>query len=189
MPPPPPEPEPHPPTPEWVEPPAGVVPSVSTQQAVVFRTDRALLVIRQFDVYPNGLEFVIDLRVRPVSEDLWDTPWELHWRTLRRGGERAELPDEFLRLGVRFADGTTWTNVGHGHRPYDEEPTGPVVVGRGGGGGGDRWHMRYWMWPLPPPGDLTVYAAWPMFGIDETSVVLDATALREDAERAQIVWD
>jgi hypothetical protein len=186
--PPPPEPEPEPATPEWFEPLAGVVPGPSTEQVVLFRTDRAILVIRQFDVYPTGVEFTVDLRVRPTSDQLSDTPWELHWRSLRQPrGE--DLPDDFLRLGFQFADGTTWTNFGHDFRRFDEDPSGPVVIGRGGGGGGNRWNMRYWRWPLPPAGDLAVYAAWPSFDIDEVSGVIDATALRHDAENAQLIWE
>lgn len=185
---PPPEPEPERATPDWFEPSAGVVPGPSTQQIVLFRTARAILVLRQFDVYPTGVEFTIDLRVRPTSDQLYDTPWELDWRSLRHQPSGEELPDDFLRLGFQFADGSTWTNFGPNFPRFDKEPEGPVVVGGSGGGGGNRWSMRYWMWPLPPPGDLVVYAAWPSFHIDEVSATVDATALRRDAENAQVIW-
>jgi hypothetical protein len=52
--PPPPEPEPEPASPSRFEPPAGVVPGQSTQRAVLFRTDRAVLVVGQFGAYPTG---------------------------------------------------------------------------------------------------------------------------------------
>jgi hypothetical protein len=183
----PPPPEPEPATPDWIEPPSGVVPGQSTQQVVLFRTDRAILVIRQFDVYPTGVEFTIDLRVRPTTNQLFDTPWELHWRSIRREPTGEVLPDDFLRIGFAFADGTTWTNFNHDFRGFDEDPTGPVVIGRGGGGGGHRWNMRYWMWPLPPAGDVVMYAEWPLFDIDEVSAVIDGAALRRDAEKAQLI--
>jgi hypothetical protein len=176
-------------TPAWLEPPAGVLPGQSDQQVVVFRTDRAILVIRRFDVYPVGIEFTIDLRVRRTSEELSDIPWELQWRSIRQQPKGDALPEEFLRIGFAFADGTSWTNFGRDVRRFDEEPTGPVVIGRGGGGDSDRWTMRYWMWPLPPAGDVVVYAEWPLFGIDEVSAVIDATALRRDAEDAQLIWE
>lgn len=183
------EPEPRHSAPAWFEPPAGVVPGQSRQQVVLFRTDRAILVIGQIDVYPTGIEFTIDLRLRSTSDDLFDTPWEFHSRSIRHQRPSGELPDEFLRLGFAFADGATWTNFDHYLHRFDEEPTGPVVIGRGGGGGGDRWTMRYWMWPLPPAGELVAYAEWPLFGIDEVSAVIDATELRNDADRAQRIWE
>jgi hypothetical protein len=160
------------------------------QQALVFRTDSAILVIRQFDVYPTGIEFTVDLRVKPTpDEPMFDMPWELQSRPGRAPVVDGTLPDEFLRLGFAFADGTSWTNFAHNFPEFDKEPTGPVVMGRGGGGGGDRWEMRYWMWPVPPAGDVVIYAAWPMFEIDEVSAVIDGTALRAAAAQAIEIWD
>jgi hypothetical protein len=74
-----------------------------------------------------------------------------------------------------------WTNFIRGFPEFDKEPTGPVVTGRGGGGGCDRWEMRYWMWPLPPAGDVVIYAVWSIFEIDEVAAVIDGTALRAAA--------
>jgi hypothetical protein len=175
-------------TPAWFEPLADVLPGQSDQRVVLFRTDRAILVLGQIDVYPTGIEFTIDLRLRSTSDDPFGTPWELH-RPTRQQRPGGALPDEFLRLGFAFADGATWTNFDHNLGRFDEEPTVPVVIGRGGGGGGDRWTMRYWMWPLPPAGDLVVYAEWPLFGIDEVSAVINATELRHDAASAQLIWE
>lgn len=155
----------------------------------MFRTDEAILVIRQFDVYPTGIEFTVDLRVRPTNEQMFDMPWELHSSRRRCPMAADALPDEFLRLGFSFPDGTTWANFVHNRPALDEEPDVPVVVGRGGGGGGDGWKMRYWMWPLPPAGDVMVYAAWPMFDIEEVSAVIDGESLRRVADDALQIWD
>lgn len=174
--------------PDWFEPPRGVVPGQSTQHVVLFGTDRALLTIRHFEVYKTGVEFLIDLQVKPNSYDLYETPWELQSRSRRHQRSLDDLPDEFLRLGFSFADGTTWTNLAHTYPKFDETPEQPVIIGRGGGGGGDRWSMGYWMWPLPPAGDVVVHAAWPLFDVDEVSAVIDGTELRQQAEHVQRFW-
>lgn len=155
---------------------------------MLFRTERAVLVLGHVDAYPTGVEFTIDLHVHPSHGHLGGTPWELHRPTVWHRGGGAGLPDEFLRLGIEFADGSSWTNVDERYPDFDEEPTAPVVISRGGGGDRDRWTMQYWMWPLPPAGELTVHAAWPAFDVDEVSVTLDATEIREAAERADAVW-
>ena len=40
-----------------------------------------------------------------------------------------------------------------------------------------RYDFRQWMWPLPPPGRLTVVCEWPSRDIPETRVKLDADAI------------
>lgn len=186
----PPEPDPAPMRlPEWFGPPTGVVPGSSTQRAVLCRTDRVILVVGGFDVYPTGLEFTIDLRLRTDPETMmFDIPFELHARPGRRP-MTDPLPDEFLRLGFEFSDGSIWTNFTPVDLRPDRDPPDRVIIGRGGGGGSDGWRMRYWMWPLPPEGDLTVFAEWPLFDVAETSAVLDATAIRRAVADAEVIWD
>jgi hypothetical protein len=77
-----------------------------------------------------------------------------------------------------FSDGTKWTNLDWRYPSHDEEPSGPVVSGRGGGGGGDEWEMGYWVWPLPPEGEMTFVASWPLRNIPEQRATVDASELR-----------
>jgi hypothetical protein len=99
------------------------------------------------------------------------------------------LPPEFLRLGVQFADGDVATNLGRPSFPSpDSEPTGPVLLSDGGGGGGRRYDMRYWLWPLPPPGPVSFVCEWPARGIPESRAELDAQLILRAAERAIHLW-
>ena len=67
-------------------------------------------------------------------------------------------------------------------------PDHPVLSG-GGGGGGDRAVDRdYWLWPLPPPGLLTVVLEWARLGIARTTSDLDADQVAAAAARAQTIW-
>ena len=128
------------------------------------------------------MQFTLNLWLR--ESDLVDLPWEL--------SHRHGSPDdpEFLRFGIQFSDGSKWTNLpGPGMMPdFEEEPVGPVVIPQGGGGGSDHWEMRHWLWPLPPPGDLTFVVSWPLHEIHEASATIDATGLIECAAGAETIW-
>ncbi len=173
--------------PPWSGPPRGVLAGMSAQRAVIFRTERAVLVAKQFEVYPSGVEFTIDLRLNGDDGQWFDTPWEPQRHGLRRKVE-SEIPEDLLRLGIEFSDGQTWSNVASPTGGWRDPPDGPVLMGRGGGGGGDQWEMRYWLWPLPPDGDLVFHAAWPALDIDEVAVSISATALRETAANSEVLW-
>jgi hypothetical protein len=169
--------------PEWAGPPRGVLPAHTPQRAVIFRTDDVFLAVDRLLVYPAGLEFTLVLLMRDSNYELQDIPWELHRRP--RAGE---LPDDFIRFGLVLADGSKWTNLDW-REPWGEaEVTGPIVSGRGGGGGGDAWEMSYWLWPLPPEGEITFVASWPVHGIPESTATIDSTELRERATEAENIW-
>ena len=123
--------------------------------------------------------------MREANEDQHDMPWELHGR-----GRRPDpLPDDFLRFGIQFGDGSKWTNLDwQMPRPEKGVPDGPVVMGRGGGGGGDFWEMDYWMWPLPTDGPLAFVASWPVYEVPESTAAIDGTELRRCAEAAEVIW-
>jgi hypothetical protein len=169
--------------PEWFGPPNDILPGQSAQRTTLVRTDQAVLVAQRFSAYPNG--FTFDLTVNLRNPDYTDHfPWELEYRP---GIE--ELPDTFVRLGIVFSDGSSWSNLDSWEpREWDEPPEAPFVVGHGGGGGDGHWEQRYWVWPLPPEGPLTFIVSWPSEGVDETSHHLDATELRQRAEEAERLW-
>ena len=169
--------------PEWAGPPRGVVPAYSPQRAEIFRTGDVFLVVDRLLVYPNGLQFTLVLLMRDSNYDLHDIPWGAH-----RGPRGTELPDEFIRFGLVLADGSKWTNLDWREPWGEDEVTGPVVSELGGGGGGDSWEMSFWLWPLPPGGEITFVAAWPLHGILESTAKVDATELRERATEAEEIW-
>jgi hypothetical protein len=156
---------------------------------VVFRTEQAILLVGRFDVYRTGVEFTIEVQLRDVDEDdeLMDVPWERHRRHRRLAPDDA-LPDEFMRFGVVFADGSSWSNVDAVFPSMTEAPSAPFVMSRRGGGGDGNWAMDQWLWPLPPDGPLTFIAEWPKFGISETSASVDGGEIRAAAETVEELW-
>jgi hypothetical protein len=112
------------------------------------------------------------------------------------------LPEGLLRFGVRYADGRKGTTLGlhpgqvamafykarqEGREP--EVPAGPILMPRGGGGGGRTYNQRYWIWPLPPDGKLTIACEWPAKGVALTMHALDAGEILRAARTARKLWD
>ncbi|MDX1745713.1 MAG: hypothetical protein R3324_07230 [Halobacteriales archaeon] len=155
---------------------------MSTERAVLFDTGDALFVIDQFRVYPNGIEFTVNLFLRQ-RDSVSFFPWKL----LEPHRSTGSVPDDFLRFGVQLADGWRWSNL-EWFRGMDTDEPDRVVLPLGGGGGGGRWTQRHWMWPLPPEGDLMFVSEWPAHDVPETRVSVDATILRRRASDAVILW-
>lgn len=182
---PPPEPPPRPRQPDWAGPPHGMLPGISPQRAVVFKTDRALLLVHRFAAYPTGLEFALHVRLRHPAPGRRDLHLDLHaGRPIEGRSERS------LRFGLLFGDGSTWTSVDRitDHPWEGGPPAGPTVMSQGGGGGDDSITMRYWLWPLPPEGALTFVAEWPEYDVPESRATVDASELRARAAEAERVW-
>jgi hypothetical protein len=191
----PPEPVPLPPEarrqPAWVGPPDNILGAAVALRAVLARSDNVVLAITDATAYPSGFEFNLALRVRSFSNETR--------RALMRGGpfhqhrlpgdEATEgIPPELLRFGVQLADGRKATTLDTHHWGGGPEPTGPVLMQRGGGGGDRRWDLRFWLWPLPPPGPVTFVAEWPLGGIAETRIEIDAAPILDAAAQAETLW-
>jgi hypothetical protein len=181
FPPPPPsrEPESRPPSPEWMEPPYGVLPGAVALEVVVAQNERAAVYIGRCAAYPTGLDFELHVLAAASAGDLDPSLNGIHQRP--GGGSTYE---EMLRFGVAFADGRKASNLG-GFTRSGEEPEGPVLWGMGGAGGGGRWHQGFWMWPLPPIGPLAFVCEWPAAGIPLTRVEVDSQPLRDAAGRSR----
>jgi hypothetical protein len=184
----PPSPPPRPPVqrrqPEWFGPPGNVLGVVVPLDVTLVRAADVALAVRSASVYPTGLDFDVCLLLREQEGSPMD------WHPFHRPRQGGQLPPEVLRLGVQFADGAKATNIdsplfGLGS---DERPAPPVLMPRGGGGGGHRWDVSFWLWPSPPPENLTLVCEWPARGIELTRVDLDVGALLVAAQRATPLW-
>jgi hypothetical protein len=202
------EPEPRYRSPAWIGPPSGTLPGVVELETVLARTDEVAVCLRGVFAYPTGLSFDVVTMGGPDAAELDLDPHSMmlhrhrhrhrHRRHTGRGRDE-ELPPEMLRFGLEFADGTRVTNVGND--PWlamadagDEDddsftPRAPTLTEHGGGGGGTDWEQSYWLWPLPPPGRLTVVCEWPVARIPVTRVELDTAPIHAAAARAQVVFE
>jgi hypothetical protein len=180
-----PEPSVEPRPPVWLGPPDNVLGRAVSMEPLVFRSDAAAVLIDRFVVYPTGVEFQVDVRVRVAEHDLWPLDWP-HRRSREDPDEG--LPDDLLRLGVIFADQRKATTLDRMNPHGEDEPSGPLLWQHSGGGGGHRWEQSMWLWPLPPLGPLVVVVEWPARGLVETRAQRDAGLLVEAAAQAVELW-
>jgi hypothetical protein len=175
--------------PPWFGAPRGTIPGIVAVELVLARTDRFAVCISRLGAYPTGFEFDLLALAAPggADGDELDPMQFGHGRHRARVDQRL-APDEFLRLGVQFADGGKATNL-PGARQYGPgQPDGPVLHGGGGGGGDNHWHQIEWVWPLPPPGPLAFVCEWPAAGIPVTRKEIDAQLILEAADRAKVIF-
>ena len=181
----PPEPETEARQPAWFKPEAALAGVVDRELLLAHTADTAVAVIGLL-AYPNGFQFTLSAVLRE--------PDRRHrlFEPMHRLGiyDDEPLPPEFLRVGLRLADGTTLTNLDRRWPPYpfDAEPDGPLMTQQGGGGGGRRYDQEYWVWPLPPPGPITFVCAWPARDVPESRAELDAGLILTAASRAVPLW-
>jgi hypothetical protein len=172
--PPPPEP---PEFPAWAQP-ESVLPGVVADTLILARTGDVVITLGDLHAYPNGFAFALTAYVREAPRNMRAFgPAGF----MRRLGQEP-LPDDLLRFGLRFADGTVLTNLDFGSPGHDD--AGPKLLPQGGHGGRLRHEQAYWVWPLPPAGPIDVVCEWPAQGIAETIVTLDADTILTAAANA-----
>ena len=159
--------------------------------ALLAKSDRVAVAVGHFEAYPNGFTFELIIQGNPMAPRPGSMmhPGSAMLRMGPPGVHRGP------RVGLEFADGKRAVE-GHGFELMrspdgkDDQgiPKSPVLMPRGGGGGTDRYAMRYWSFPLPPPGAMKVFIEWEDLGIPETMVEIDADAIRDAASRAVVLW-
>jgi hypothetical protein len=171
--------------PAWFKP-AAVLPGSVGMELLLAHNDEAAVAISNLNAYPSGFSFTLVAVLRgadrsgALSEFL---------RGPHRAPDPQDIPDAFVRLGIQFADGTVASNVGDGGLPaMDVMPDGPVLAPLSGGGGVHRYDLDHWVWPLPPPGPVTFVCAWPVVGIGESTITIDAATIAAAAARSVVLW-
>ncbi len=148
---------------------------------LVVQNDQVAIVVSGFIAYPAGFTFslVIISRLNPAPLPLGHGHPGMRGRRDATGGE--------LRFGLGFADGSKVVNPFPHPLTRGEAPT-RLLRSRGGGGDSRKWSQEYWCEPLPPKGPMLVVFEWGDYGVPETSLDLDATALLDAATEATPLW-
>lgn len=185
LPPPPPEPPEEHVQPVWIGPPDNMLGVPFPLSVLLAHTPSVALHVHTGLAFPSGIEFSLQLLQRERARDHFGGGPIHAWHMSRQG---AELGPEVLRFGVELSDGRKATVFDR--PPFGDEngPTGPVLMQRGGGGGDRRYDMRFWLWPLPPPGDLAFVTEWPEQGVELTRRAVDTTPMLEAAASAEELW-
>ncbi|HEU5309341.1 MAG TPA: hypothetical protein VFW97_18595 [Acidimicrobiia bacterium] len=193
--------------PVWDRPSEAVLGSVVPATTLLARTDDSALALDELRAYPNGFTCSLVILRNPMApRDPTERFGPMHMHPMAMRGPR---------LGFEFSDGSVARVDGARHAPPPAGanvqllavsraqpgnpfgiatddfgvPTSPVLLQRGGGGGGDRYEIRFWCFPLPPPGRMTIHADWVDRGVDEVSIPFDADLIRDAAAAAVTIWE
>lgn len=105
--------------------------------------------------------------------------------------------DQFLRIGVEFADGRRATNMDWAREDRDagEKEDAPPEKPHMGIAHPQVLHRigytnigELWIWGLPPQGDLVVVCEWPAVGIPVTRFTVAGGGIRAAAKRSPNLW-
>lgn len=182
--------------PEWAGPPRTERGAVLATELLLARSANVAVALPQILVYRTGCLLTIDVVIRKgdLSSDDW---WDLCQLTSDAARVPSRRWDRVFRVGLRYPDGTTVTNLDRpAHRRRDaaeaSTPAGPLLMWTplGGGGGMNQRTTQFalWLWPLPPAEPLTLAVEWPLGGIELTTVELDGAGLVAAAERSTGYW-
>jgi hypothetical protein len=172
--------------PPWYGPPDDEIGVVIPLERTIATTDRARVSFRAIAAYRQGFTVTVGAWREIEIRDPWEHFPDVQMWHPTRGGD---IPEEFLRFGVQFPDGSKATNLD----PFPEEsgddaPKSPVLFGHPNGFG-RRVELSYWVWPLPAPGPVAFVFEWPSERIPETIIQVEAETIRSAATKARSVWD
>src|SRR3954454_12842833 len=161
--------------PEWIGPPENVIPATVALDVILVRRPDLAVWVADALVFPSGLSFGINIQRRDESDE----------RSLFFGAPDPDGP----RFGLRLGDGRKVIVRHLGEmKPWLHQPRDPVLRPRGGSGTGRLSRADMWLWPLPPPGELTFVCAWRGEGVEETSASIESGPILAAAARAVEMW-
>jgi len=162
------------------DPPESEFPAIVPIDTLLFApSEQAAIAIIGLTAYTAGFEIFMARRIRPGIPGLDEDPTPEMLSRSRTDPLAAPFFSLLLSDGTRVVSG----------RPRgDAEPAGPILRSHGGGGSTHSQFFRWWAWPLPPKGPLEFICQWPMYGISETRVGVDAQLILDAARRSIRLW-
>jgi hypothetical protein len=141
---------------------------------LIARSDQCVVAVRHVLAFPAGVEVEV----------------EAHGRQGRQGPEDLTGYPQ-LRFRLSFADGREAAQDDEAGLRNGLGPMLSVTASEGSSGGpDDDEHVRLslWIWPLPPPGPVTMTCSWPDRGLQGAGLVLDGAEIRAAASQAVPFW-
>jgi hypothetical protein len=186
--------------PAWYAPPPDEMGAVVVTGLALARTPNIAVTLPTIQAFDTGCLMNVDIAMRPhtLSVDDFQALQLSVYPHMVTGVRAGQLPDNLLRFGVRFADGTKATTIGQRFGrtqiPHDPPP-GPRLSWLFGGvsiRSGDEAAsvitMALWLWPLPPRETFELGVEWPAGGIDLSIVNVDGAAIQSAAQHSFPYW-
>lgn len=178
----------------WRGPPLASFSGVVPLQRVIARTPESAVVLVEFRAYSEGC--LLDVIAAARLPGPPSAAWENGERLIKisqppRPGE--PLSPHLLRFAVRLPDGRVATTIDssyHSRLSSVQDSLGLIAL-NGSGHYLDtlmEYQQPLWLCPVPPPTEFQLVVEWPVYGIDETSVVIDGGAVAAAAAETSPYW-
>jgi hypothetical protein len=192
---------PRPGLPAWYAPPADEMGATMVSGLVLARTPNVAITLPTIQAFSNGCLMNVNIVMRQhttmAPADFQALQLSLY-PPMITGVSAGRLPDNLLRFGVRYADGTKAVTVGQridrSQIPQDP-PSSPRLSWLLGGismrsGDDDAGVniMGLWLWPLPPQETFELAVEWPAGGVKLSIVNLDGAAIAGAAQQPLPYW-
>ncbi len=176
-------------------PPENMVPGVAALELLLVKIERHAVWLGEAYAFPSGVRLTVELHGRdpaPPGLESGVGTWRFGFQ-FADGRKAITYGPAGLQRHVTGGVGTVSAStrgIAAGVRgtPGSQAPAGPLLQPQGGGGSRTRWRQGYWLWPLPPAGDLLIAFEWPNAGIELTTATIEAGVVRDAAARAQELW-
>jgi len=184
--------------PVWAGPPQDELPGAVALAPVIGRSATTVVSLEVVGCYSTGIVLDLTIRVRERERISRGHLYEALSVHHGRGHLGLLLPPGGLRFGVQFADGRRvtsledgpWSDLPSDVAPVEWTPSGLVVDGMDRPRVyGNTWRRALWLWPVPPPGDLTVACLWPDRDIAETRTVVPTGPVLVACRGVRRLWE
>jgi hypothetical protein len=179
----------------WMGPPDDELGVAVPMRHTVTSDAQAVVVLTDCVAFTTGFNLGVGIRKKHEPEPM-------RFPAVRGFSPPRAEPDEMtIEVSIQFSDGRETARSGHGlsdevsawYRAWAEGqdppvPASPLIGMGGGGGGGKHWDMRYWVWPLPPDGPMSISCRWPAGGVPDGAVEVDGSAIRRAGLSSEKLW-
>jgi hypothetical protein len=162
--------------------PSHEVPGPIPLNAVLGRTSALAVALLAARAFSTGVELHLLTRLRRAGNGP-DSALLHH----QRGPVRNDGVDDVMHLTVLYPDGREGIAAAGGWSDEQNEQV-PLLRLTEGSSTPTQADNRYWLTPLPPPGDLTVVFSWPYRSLTETRTVIPAAVLADALTTAVELW-
>lgn len=180
--------------PAWMQAPDDELPVRLLHDRVIARTDAALVLLREVQVFSVGFEVHVDWFLRRRTEGRWE--WQMIAESATRGrwGDGPSERGTSLRFGLALSDGRKARPANPSFAmPGSEALEPPTATQRHGSGGGSERSFTgssgLWVWaPDPLRGELALVTEWAQAGIPVTAVPLDGDEIARAVDAVRPLW-
>ncbi len=158
-------------------------------RCIIARSPNAAIAILHVVVFVGeGIELEIGAWRRASSEPASDVCLSTNWWPKETLQSLDEDPPGLVQLEFEYSDGTVLNNRTSHRRESPSRPSVGIEFGAGIASSHEG-RQGFFLWPLPPAGDVVIRASWPSEALIAQEFRLDGDLLRSTALAGERVFD